>query len=302
MSKLAAPVAALAFAACTPRSPAPAPAPAPRPVTLTYLGVAGWQIEGDGHVILVDPYLSRISADVPDAEPIHPDEAAVAAHAPARADLILIGHSHFDHLLDAPAIARRTGAQILGTESTARVARAAGVADDHIIPVVGGEDYAFDGFSVRVIPSLHSALGDKHILGATSVIPADVTLPMPRSGYQEGGTLAYLLRLGGREILILGTANFIERELEGIHPDVAIVAVGLREEIHDYSCRLMRVLGQPGLVLANHFDAWTRPLGPDQMALEPGARESLDRFGDEIRTCAPRARVVIPEHLRPIRF
>lgn len=34
-------------------------------------------------------------------------------------------------------------------------------------------------------------------------------------------------------MLFIGTANFIESELEGLRPDVAVVAIGLREKIPD---------------------------------------------------------------------
>lgn len=78
--------------------------------------------------------------------------------------------------------------------------------------------------------SLHSALDHKHTaLGVNAgQIAGAPTLPMKLDDYVEGGTLAYLLRLAGHEILILDTANFIERELAGLRPDIAIIAPGLR--------------------------------------------------------------------------
>jgi L-ascorbate metabolism protein UlaG (beta-lactamase superfamily) len=36
-------------------------------------------------------------------------------------------HSHYDHAMDAPEVARRTGAQLLGSESTANIARGWGL-------------------------------------------------------------------------------------------------------------------------------------------------------------------------------
>jgi L-ascorbate metabolism protein UlaG (beta-lactamase superfamily) len=268
----------------------PIPAPADRaPVTLTYLGVAGWQLDGAGKTILVDPYFSR-PAEL-DA-PIVPDAAAIAARAPARADLILIGHSHVDHLLDAPAVAQATGAQLLGSVSTARVARASGLADDRVIAIRGGEDYAFDGYSVRVIPSLHSALGDKHVFGG-EIGEAPVP-PTAMAGYQEGGAFAYLVRVAGHQILFLSTANFIEREVDGLRPDVAVIATGLREEIHDYTCRLLGALGHPPLVYANHFDDWRGP--PVDAPLD----DALAAFVDEVHRCAPGTRVVVPAHFAPM--
>src|SRR5213075_3140263 len=96
----------LLLAACVSRTSIPSPATRP-PIVLTYLGVAGWQLEAAGTIVITDPYLSR-PAD-PDA-PLVPDAAAIAAHTPPHADLVLVGHSHHDHLLDAPSVARRTGA------------------------------------------------------------------------------------------------------------------------------------------------------------------------------------------------
>ncbi len=231
-----------------------------------------------------DPYFSR-----PDlAGPILPDAAAIARHAPRKADLIVIGHSHVDHLLDAPSIARATGAQLLGSVTTAHVARAHGVPDDRIITIKGGEDYEMGGYSVRVIPSLHSALGDKHVFGGALAAPPK--LPMKFADFEEGGTFIYLVRIAGHQVLISSTANFIERELEGIRPDVAIIATGLRQEIHDYTCRLLRVLGHPPLVYANHFDDWRGP--PD----DAPPSDDLKAFLEEVRRCAPGTRVEIPKH------
>jgi L-ascorbate metabolism protein UlaG (beta-lactamase superfamily) len=279
-------------AAAEPAAARPAGEAAPTagaPIALTYLGVAGWQIDAGERTILVDPYFSR-----PDLSGlVSPDAAAIARRAPKRAELIVIGHSHVDHLLDAPAVALATGAQILGSASTANVARASGVPADRILTVKGGEDYEMGGYSVRVIPSLHSALDGKHAFGGA--IAAPPKLPMRFADYEEGGTFIYLVRIAGHQVLISSTANFIERELEGLRPDVAIIATGLRQEIYDYTCRLLRVLGYPPLVYASHFDNWR---GPPEDA-PPGA--DLRAFVEEARRCSPRTRVVIPKHFDRMR-
>ncbi|HEY0133187.1 MAG TPA: MBL fold metallo-hydrolase [Nannocystis sp.] len=274
----------LSLCACGPRSAAP-PVPPRSPISLTYLGVAGWQLDAGPTTILVDPYYSR-PKDLDG--PLASDPAAIAARAPARADLIVIGHSHVDHLLDAPAVALATGAQLLGSLSTARVARAHGVPADRIITVKGGEDFAMTGYSLRVLPSLHSALSDKHEFGGE--VAAELAPPLRFDDYAEGGTFAYLVRVAGHEVLFLGTANFIERELEGLRPDVAVIATGLRREIHDYTCRLLRALGQPALVYANHFDDWRGP------PVDAPPDDDLRAFVAEVRACSPNTRVVVPRH------
>jgi L-ascorbate metabolism protein UlaG (beta-lactamase superfamily) len=137
-------------------------------VRLSYLGTAGWEITDGKTVILVDPYLSRLKKLTPndavlsdDPRPLFgsesigvSDEAVIDAHV-KKADFILITHTHSDHVLDLPYIARKTGAMVIGTESTINFARASGVPSNQLLGVKGGADLEFGVFSVRVIPSLH---------------------------------------------------------------------------------------------------------------------------------------------------
>src|SRR5262245_40086260 len=61
------------------------------PATLTFLGVAGWKFEANGHVLLFDPYFTRVDPDaLPKDAPIEPDRAAVERWAPKKADVILV--------------------------------------------------------------------------------------------------------------------------------------------------------------------------------------------------------------------
>jgi L-ascorbate metabolism protein UlaG (beta-lactamase superfamily) len=263
-------------------------------VALTYLGAAGWKVEAGTHVLLVDPYFSRVEVDRQKTS-LTPDATSIDRYAPAHADAILVGHSHFDHLLDVPEIAKRTGARVVGTQSTFNVAHASGVPDRQLTIVGGGEILELAPFSVRVIRALHAPIG----LPSTT-ISEDVKLPMTADGYVEGGTLQYMVAVQGRAILFIGTANFVESELQGLRPDIAVVATGAREKVPDYSCRLMRALGRPPLVLTNHFDALWEALGPAQMDIEDADREKLARFADEIHACAPATQVVIPTHLQPM--
>jgi L-ascorbate metabolism protein UlaG (beta-lactamase superfamily) len=154
--------------------------------------------------------------------PAGSDTATIDRHV-TRADYVLLSHSHFNHAMDMPYIARKTGAAVIGTESTANIARAGGVPETQIFPVRGGEDYAFERLSIRVIPSLHSALSGKHYWSSTP-IPRDVKTPLRLKDYVEGGMLAYLVRMGGREILLFGGMNYIERQVAGLRPDIVFVA------------------------------------------------------------------------------
>jgi L-ascorbate metabolism protein UlaG (beta-lactamase superfamily) len=268
------------------RSPA-WPASPSTPMTLTYLGVAGWQLDDGPHTLLVDPYFTR--AEIADEHaPLSPDLAAIEAHSPRHVDAILVSHSHYDHLLDAPTIALRTG---VGTAGTQRVARAAGVADGATRAVRGGDRAAFGPFSVRAIAALHSL-----VAGPDMPISDTVVLPMAAADYREGHTLQFLVEAEARSILFVSTANFVEGELVGIHPDIAIIAVGGRASVPDYTCRLLRAIGSPRRIFANHFDAHWKPLGAEQMAIGQAGLDGLARFADEVKACVPEATVVVPKH------
>jgi L-ascorbate metabolism protein UlaG (beta-lactamase superfamily) len=290
----------------------------PDVVQLKYLGTAGWEITDGRTVILVDPYLSRLrrvtpndTVDPADNRPLF-DNAAIArsdtaiidAHV-TRADFVLITHTHYDHALDAPYIASKTRATIIGTESTYHFARAQGVPADKLIVVRGGEDYAFEGFSVRVIPSLHGVLRqapnrrpDPNASLPPAVFPRDAKPPFRMGDLLiEGGTLAYLIRLGGRQILAFGSMNYIEREIEGLRPDVALIgAMPERREIYQYTSRLLRALGNPRMVLPTHWDRFNVTYDVAQDA----ALQRLQTFIAEVKDASPHTKVVVPKYFEPV--
>jgi L-ascorbate metabolism protein UlaG (beta-lactamase superfamily) len=282
-------------------------------VSVAYLGTAGWQITSGKLVILIDPYLSRVkypspndNVDPNDPRPlidtgsvVESDKAVVDAHI-QRADYIFLTHSHPDHSLDMPYIARKTGARVIGTESTGNLARAESVPEKQIQVVKGGEDLNFDGFSVRVIPSLHGIFR-KPVPGkgppTVPLIPRDLHPPLRFGQHVEGGTLAYLVTIGGHRMIFFGSMNYIEHEVDGLRPDVAFIgAMPERNNIEDYTPRLMRALGNPPLVIPTHWDRFNVPYSVSQQP----AVDRLQSFLEEIKAASPKTRVIVPEYFKPI--
>src|SRR5579864_6060273 len=203
-------------------------------VVLKYFGAAGWEITDGTTTILIDPYLSRINGPPPPeghrmvgdtrraydwGDVATPDVAAIDSHI-QQADFVLVTHTHYDHILDVPHIALKTGAAVIGSESTENVMRAYSVSEKQLITVRGGEDYDFNAFSLKVIPSIHSALDHKHYFNGPMAgdAPRGLKAPLKFGNFVEGGSVAYLLRLAGHQVLIMGSMNYIEREMEGLRP------------------------------------------------------------------------------------
>src|SRR5215470_19237470 len=99
-------------------------------VTLDWLGCATFRLTIGNLVIFLDAYIDR----VPSAPPVGLSVAEVT-----RADWIVVGHSHFDHLYGAERIARQTDATVIGSYETVRIMAAQGIPDRQLFAVAGGE-------------------------------------------------------------------------------------------------------------------------------------------------------------------
>ena len=107
---------------------------------------------------------------------------------------------------------------MIGTESTENVMRAYGVHEEQLITARGGEDYQFKSFSLKVIPSIHSPLDHKRYFSSETAPPGMKAALTLSQIHPEGGTLAYLIRFDGHQILAFGGMNYIEQEVKDWSP------------------------------------------------------------------------------------
>jgi L-ascorbate metabolism protein UlaG (beta-lactamase superfamily) len=279
-------------------------------IELTHYGAAAWKVTDGKHTVLLDPYFTRLryagkrfgmlpaTAAPGDERPAYSfddvvpsDTQTIDQHIP-EATHILVSHAHFNHCMDVPYIARKTGAKVIGSYSAANISSAYGVDEEQLIPVRGGEDYDFGEISIRVIPSLHSALCEKCYFDA-GIVPEGLKGPLPLKSFSEGGTFGYLLRFKHHEVLLLGSMNYIEREVQGLSPSVILVpAARPRLQIWNYTERLLKATNLPEVVVATHWDIQTYPYGADQST----ALNQAQSFQEEVARTAPRSRQVLPRH------
>ena len=118
-------------------------------ISLRWLGCSCYELVHRGKVYLLDAWYDR----GPRTRPIGfgPDDVV-------QAEAIFIGHAHFDHIADAPPIAARTGAGIMGAPISTGYAASADTPVSQLMTVTGrgGEIFEFDGFTVEPILAHHA--------------------------------------------------------------------------------------------------------------------------------------------------
>jgi L-ascorbate metabolism protein UlaG (beta-lactamase superfamily) len=252
------------------------------PVRVTWLGTAGFAIEHDGYVVLIDPYLTRASIARCLRGSLTTDATLVAKHTP-RADAIVAGHTHFDHALDVPAIAKATGATVYGSRSCANLCRAAGVAEAKVVDVESRAHREparaeVGPFELRFVPSAHSAF----MLGRVP-FPGEIAdcaeLPLGASAYRCGAVFSVDVRVAGKRIYHLGSADLVDGRPEP-GADLLLCCVAGWDHTARFAPRVMGAL-RPGAVLLSHWDNFFSPLAAGARAL-PAMR--MPRLVDALTT------------------
>ncbi|HCT78061.1 MAG TPA: MBL fold metallo-hydrolase [Micromonosporaceae bacterium] len=303
-------VATVATTSAIPSAVSAAPAASRRrepggPAAFRWLGTSGWRIDIGAKTVLVDPYLSRFSTGLftgafNPATKLTVDATRIAGH-PGTPHTILVTHTHWDHYNDVPHIAKQSGARVFGTLTAYHLGLAYGLPTTQLSPVKGGEVLDFGDYTVEVVASLHSRNGS-YSMAFPGVRPAVPTKPETIADLPEGDTLAFQVTpRGGPSVFFMGASDFVERNLAGLAPDVAMIAVPNTDASHEYVPRLLAALDRPATVVPVHWDNFETTLtNPPPVTTNDQAR--LDKFLAAVRDFAPRTQILLPQYLTPYTF
>ncbi|WP_344486790.1 MBL fold metallo-hydrolase [Glycomyces endophyticus] len=267
-------------------------------VTLRWLGTNAWEFTTETATVLIDPWVSRFptgayspgGADPETRIEVHED--VIDEHLP-KADTILVTHGHWDHIADVPYLARKTGATVLGTETHLNLLRAMDAPDAQLSQVEGGELFQFEGgYTVEVFRSTHSTTGEHKRIQFGGTRPAEVPKkPKKIKDLIEGGSLTYLIDFGDVSFFNMGSANFLEHEIEGIRPTVLFLQPG-GGHTPRFVERALEATGFPPYVVASHWDDFDLPL------TEPGERGGdWEALRDRVAAASPDTEFLLIDHL-----
>ncbi|MFJ7793838.1 hypothetical protein [Pseudomonas sp. NPDC096950] len=277
---------------------------------IQFLGVGGWLLHWHAEGLLLAPSFSNPAALGIEGLPplwVEADKKRIDQYMPPASDvtLLLVGHGHYDHLLDVPWVMSRhtPKAKLYGSDSVVHMLKAMAdpdrAEDDHWTRVDParvfsaqkamatiqtnstrpGEWIYSSGQTIRAMPIQSEHAG--HILGIDLVpgeYTADLTeVPTSVFKWKPGQSLAWLIDLLDDQKQPVYRIHYQDSAASppyGFPPvlsdckaiDVEILSVGSWQQVDKYPNELLK-LTRPRLVLLGH---WERFFGND-----PGKPESL---------------------------
>jgi L-ascorbate metabolism protein UlaG (beta-lactamase superfamily) len=154
---------------------------------------------------------------------------------------------------------------VVGSASTANLARGAGLPEERIVDWSDGGSRSFGRFTVTFIPSRHMPL----YADGTPPIPGNIDTPLvppaPISAWREGGSYTIVIAHPRGTALVQGSAGYVVGALEGVRADVVLLGIaGLarlgRDHTRNYWLEIVARTGAKR-ALPIHHDDFTRPYG-----------------------------------------
>jgi L-ascorbate metabolism protein UlaG (beta-lactamase superfamily) len=202
---------------------------------LTWHGHATTSLEtDDGTHLVIDPFFG----DNPACE-VSVDQV--------EADYILVSHGHHDHIADAVALGKRTGATAIATHEVAKYLEKQGLEASHH-HIGGGVQYPF-GY-VKLTPALHGGIVELPGGEAFTSLPA-----------------GFLIRLAtGQRFHHAGDTGLLaDMQLLKGQVDVAMLPIGDRYTMGPEDAVRAVEMIEPKVVIPIHYNTWP-PIAQDPKA------------------------------------
>jgi L-ascorbate metabolism protein UlaG (beta-lactamase superfamily) len=268
------------------------PALAPGQLAVTWLGVAGALVRGPTKTVAFDPYVSRHNLGRHLFGNLRPDTDAIDRFIPSKVDAVFIGHAHADHVVDAPYLVTRDGADLVGSFSATQIARGYGAPRERLHVVGPGELVDIRGMAVTATRTGHVTLLGR-VPGAGS---ATLVKPQPLRGsdFKTGGPRFWRVTVDGVRIGHLSTAKLGKEPLPDLPVDILLLSVAQMKKEDRVLERLLPVT-RPRFVIPIHHDVFFLDLETEPRPM-PGFNE--DDLLLDVSTAWPAARVVMPKPMQ----
>src|SRR6478609_1925572 len=251
--------------------------PLPKGLELTWLGTAGFRLTYQGTTVLIDPYVTRLPLrDFLRRKIVPPSDSAITRWVD-KADAVLVGHTHFDHALDVPAIAATSGSPVYGSTSLRNLMGLHGRANQAVV-VEPHRDYEVGPFRFHFVPSVHSKLQ----LGLGVPYSGELTCEhldeLTPQAYKCGQVWGICIEVAGMRFYHQGSADLLEDEIRDRGVDVFLCGISGRRFTPRYVERIVGALA-PQMIVPTHYDDFFRPRDQHRFSFNV----NLTGFADEVR-------------------
>jgi L-ascorbate metabolism protein UlaG (beta-lactamase superfamily) len=226
--------------------------------TFRWTGTSGFRLDVGHASIAFDPFVTRPGLLRTFFRRPRIDDALVADRF-SDLDAAFVGHTHYDHAMDLPAVARASPhARIHGSPTTVELCRRLGVGGGRLVAVADRDRLEVGPFAVEVVASDHGVVP---IFGCFDRIELKGGgVPGTPFRYPRGAVFAWRVEVGGRSLHVQGSAGIDDAALERQPPvDVLLACLAARQRTTDYLKRLGARL-RPKVLVPLHHDNFYRPL------------------------------------------
>jgi L-ascorbate metabolism protein UlaG (beta-lactamase superfamily) len=260
--------------------------PRSEPLRVVYLGSGGWILEHAGATVLTGPLFTNPGFFTTGLLPIRSDSATVDRYM-SRYDVssalaILVGHAHYDHLMDVPGVAKRhaPSARIVGSRTVAYtlgtwsgLADRVDVVDDSAGDqrTVGRWLHYGDDVRVMALRSFHAPHFDGYTLYRGARAEPLTEEPTWATEWLDGETYAFLVdfmaapdsiafRVYYQDAVAPPPAGFAPEALIAERPvDVALIVPATFDQVDWHPEALVENL-EPRRVILGHWEDFFSPV------------------------------------------
>src|SRR6516165_6268415 len=261
----------------------------PHTLAVRWIGFSNFELVYNGRIILLDAYYDRGSEYPP---------LGVAAADIKSADVILLGHGHFDHMSDAASIGARTKALLVGAPVTTEKLRTQPVPITQIRTVTGrgDETIKLDHYTIEPILGRHGEPAKE----VTAVMDRALNELMPAPSAEQKSESAAIAARGVASPRVSGgrVTDYERAAMARVgRVDLALVAVSadyLNPLMVKQALEHMRAY-KPDVIMPAHHDA---PLTSGHVAQWRATEPLFEAMKDE----NPAIVTVSKEYREPVCF
>ena len=266
-------------------------------VKITFLGTSSLLFDDGQTQILIDGFFSRPNTLQVGFGKIKTNTKRVEnTLAKAKIDRlkgVFVCHSHYDHVLDAPFIAKKTNAVLYGSNSTIQTGIGANLQPENMHEFKPDETITIGDFSIKILASKHTppfrAFGKTNATDPNHPnIDKPLAQPTKVDNYIEGGTFDFYITHrskndNDKRFLVKASTNFIENALDAYPCDAIFLGCAMLGKFdstfqNDYYKHTVQATNAK-LIVPIHWDNFMRPLTKPMQAL-PKMVDNVERgFG-----------------------